>query len=206
MNLNDSGSIYGTTNATLTMSNLLPWQVGKYSVLVTNSAGSVLSSNALLTVTPLVSLAEALDIPGWGWTTIGTPPWAGQPIVSFDGKSAARSGTIGHGQAGSMQATTSGPGTVSFWWKVSSETNNDALIFYVNGTERARISGEVDWQWRTFDLPAGSQVLKWTYSKNGSVSSGQDRGWVDQVQFSVVPPTITSQPVSQRVDAGRPSP
>ena len=33
---------------------------------------------------------------------------------------------------------------MSFWWKVSSETNRDSLRFFVNGVEQANISGEVD--------------------------------------------------------------
>ncbi len=43
-------NIVGATNATLTLNNVLPAQAGNYSVLVFNSAGSVPSSNALLTV------------------------------------------------------------------------------------------------------------------------------------------------------------
>jgi hypothetical protein len=58
------------------------------------------------------------------------------------------------------------------------------LKFFVNGVQQTRISGEVDWQFLTYDLPAGAQTLKWTYSKNSSLVAGQDRGWVDQVQFA----------------------
>jgi hypothetical protein len=93
-----------------------------------------------------------------------------------------------------------GPGTVSFWWKVSSETNHDSLRFYVGGSEQARISGEVDWEQRTFVVPAGTQELKWKFKNRGM--TGQDRGWVDQIQFAGVPPTITRQPDSRSVDAG----
>ena len=76
---------------------------------------------------------------------------------------------------------------MTFWWKVSSELTNDKLIFYVNGVEQARISGEVDWQQKTFAIGTGTATLLWTYSKNGSVSAGQDHGWVDQFQFTPTP-------------------
>jgi hypothetical protein len=69
-------------------------------------------------------------------------------------------------------------------------------------TEQARISGEVDWQQRSFPVPSGSQVLTWTYRKNSSVSQGQDRAWVDEVQFGAAPVIITGHPASQSVDAG----
>ena len=42
-----------------------------------------------------------------------------------------------------MQTTINGPGTIIFWWKVSSEINNDLLRFTIGGSEQARISGVV---------------------------------------------------------------
>ena len=42
---------------------------------------------------------------------------------------------------------------------------------------------EVDWERRTFLLSSGQQKLEWKYSKNSSAAQGQDRGWVDQMQF-----------------------
>src|SRR5256885_5559743 len=50
---------------------------------------------------------------------------------------------------------------------------------------------------------SGSQVLNWTYSKNSSQAAGDDRGWVDEVQFAPLPVTVTRQPSSQSVDAAR---
>jgi sugar lactone lactonase YvrE len=48
----DGTNITGATNTSLVLSNVQPSQQGVYTVLVTNSLGSVLSSNAVLTVTP----------------------------------------------------------------------------------------------------------------------------------------------------------
>jgi hypothetical protein len=57
----------------------------------------------------------------------------------------------------------------------------------------------MDWQQRTNYLGAGPQLLQWVYAKDGSGISGQDAGWVDQVNFSpgATAPIITAQPVSQ---------
>ena len=103
---------------------------------------------------------------------------------------AVRSGAIADSQTTSFQTTLTGPGTISFWWKVSSQTNSDVLIFLIGSSEQARVSGEVEWQQRSFAVASGSQTLKWTYSKNGSTSLGSDRGWVDQVQFSPAPTAL----------------
>src|SRR6185503_9232079 len=109
-----------------------------------------------------MTLAEALDTVGtplawntWSYSSVGQ--WTGQSSLTHDGVDAAQSGTIIDNGCSNLQTGVNGPGTLSFWWKVSSETNYDALRFYVNGVELARISGEVDWQQRTVTLPAGVQ-------------------------------------------------
>jgi hypothetical protein len=131
---------------------------------------------------PPPTLAEALDTPGWSWTTGGTTPaWYGQTAVTHDGADAARSGAITNSQTNWVETAVSGPGTLTFWWKVSSETNYDFLRFYVGGVQQARISGEVGWAQTNFALAAGVQTLRWAYTKDSSVSKGQDAGWVDQV-------------------------
>jgi hypothetical protein len=97
-----------------------------------------------------------------------------------------------------------GPGTLSFWWKVSSQTNADFLSFSFGGTQRAAVSGEVDWQQQTYYLPAGAQTLQWVYAKDASVSAGQDKAWLDQVSYTFGPtvPLIVKQPANQFVLPG----
>ena len=68
---------------------------------------------------------------------------------------------------------------VSFYWKVSSEEYEDYLKFYIDDQYQDQISGEVDWQKKSYSLSAGSRTLKWVYSKNSSTSEGDDCGWVD---------------------------
>jgi hypothetical protein len=150
-----------------------------------------------------VSLGEALNAPGLLWSTVGSPAWEGQTILSHDGVDAAASGAIADSAAVTIQTTVTGPGTISFWWKVSSELTNDYLKFFISGYQQMKISGEVDWQLQTFNVPAGSQVLKWTYSKNASNSAGLDCGWVDQVQFAVASNcTFSVSPVTRSHGSG----
>lgn len=186
LDLSNGALVQGATTATLTLTSVQHAQAGAYSVVVTHAGGTLVSSDALLTVTTgAPSLAEALDVVGSPITlsTVGTPAWTGQTDTTHDGADAAASGVMAHSTATTIQAVVTGPGTVSFWWKVSSQTNSDNLKFFINGVEQTRISGEVNWESRSASLPAGTQTLKWTYSKNASLSAGLDRGWVDQVQF-----------------------
>jgi hypothetical protein len=202
----NGGVVGGVTSSNLVLTGVSPADSGSYSVLVTNQAGSVASAEAVLTVGALVPLDVALDGPGLAWTNVGNLPWVGQTLVSQDDADSARSGAITHSQTSTLQTTVTGPGTVTFWWKVSSEPSNDRLMFFIGTGEQARISGEVDWQQRSFTIPTGAQVLKWTYQKNASITAGQDRGWVDQVVFvsslTPVAPTITAQPASVGVGEG----
>lgn len=93
-------------------------------------------------------------------------------------------GYCGDNQNVSVQTTVTGPGTVLFRWKVSSQEYADPLVFYVDNVEQARISGEVGWNNRRFGLSsAGSHVLKWTYSKDDCCSSGADRAYLDYVEY-----------------------
>lgn len=129
--------------------------------------------------------------------------WYPQHAVTHDGVSAARSATIGGNTASSMRTLiTNGPVNVGFWWKVSSQTNHDFLTFSIGGVAQASISGEVDWQRVSFNVPAGPHMLVWTYSKDAAGTSGQDAGWVDQFVIGAQPPFITAQPQSQTVLGG----
>ena len=78
-----------------------------------------------------------------------------------------------------------GPGTLTFWWKVSSEENFDFLRFFIDGVEQSgAIHGEVDWQQRTNLISSGTHTLRWRYEKDSSASEGQDAGWIDELHFS----------------------
>lgn len=54
---------------------------------------------------------------------------------------------------------------------------------HIDGVEQERISGNVDWQSKTYGISSGSHTVKWTYTKDGSVNRGSDCGWRDKVEF-----------------------
>ena len=104
--------------------------------------------------------------------------------VTQSGISYAQSGTIADYQESRIQTTVTGPCSVSFWWKVSSEANYDELRFYIDSTVQDKISGEVDWNQKTFSVPSGSHKLVWSYVKDGSQSGGSDCGCLDRVSVT----------------------
>jgi hypothetical protein len=75
-----------------------------------------------------------------------------------------------------------GPGRLSFWWRVSSESNFDWFEFDL-GSRTNRISGEVGWQRQVVPVPPGLQTAQWRYYKDLDTSVGMDAGWLAQVTF-----------------------
>lgn len=153
-----------------------------------DSQGLFSTKAFILTVTTgSVALAEAIEATNALVIATGSQWWTAVTDVTQDGADAARSGPITHNQETIMEAPAAGPGTVSFWWKVSSQAGSDFLTFYIDGImQTGRISGEVNWEEKTYPLTNGVHTLKWIYSKNASTSSGSDCGWVDQLRLPTV--------------------
>ncbi|HEY5909940.1 MAG TPA: hypothetical protein VJA21_04980 [Verrucomicrobiae bacterium] len=196
--LNDE-RVTGADSATLRIFGFRSSDQGSYRVLVTNPWGSATSSvvNVRLTYTPSEDLNEALDTPGLGWSYSGYPTWICETNVTADGEDAAQSPQLAYRGSAQISTTIRQPCAVFFWWKVSSQTNGGLLAFNANG-QTVRISGEVDWQQRSFALTNTLfNPVTWTYTNGSSVTAGQNCGWLDQVSFGApVAPVITQQPAS----------
>ncbi|HWQ93111.1 MAG TPA: immunoglobulin domain-containing protein, partial [Clostridia bacterium] len=199
----DGLPVAGATSASLTFTNVQTSQGGAYSVAVTNAYGWATSGNGVLTILPTVPLPLALNNSNQAWTVDWSVPWFGQTEMARD-QAAARSYFITNGQSSSLETSVTGPGTLSFWWKVSSQPNRDFLSFRYGAVEAGNISGEVDWQQKTLYLPAGTHGLNWTYSKDATGTQGQDRAWVDQVTYVAgsTSPFVVNQPADQRSVGG----
>ena len=130
-------------------------------------------------------LGAALDNTALAFGTDGNASWFVQSDEFHSGRSAARSGAVGDGEASRLTTEVSGEGTLSFWWKVSSEQGYDKLAVSVDGTESANISGERGWVQKTISVTGnGTHTVVWTYRKDSSVSNGFDCGWVDEVAWT----------------------
>ncbi|MEI7956690.1 MAG: hypothetical protein WCJ66_16110, partial [Verrucomicrobiota bacterium] len=130
---------------------------------------------------------EAVDNPGLVFTGSGSGGyWSVDTTQSHDGVGSARSGAIIGNQTSSMNVTVQGPANLVFWWKVSSEANFDFLRLFVDGVQVTAISGEKNWTQVTQAMGAGTHTVEWRYTKDASISIGDDAGWVDQL--AIVPP------------------
>ena len=138
-----------------------------------------------------ISLNTALDNTALSFTTGGSASWFGQTGEYYTGGSSAKSGSISHNQSSWLQTTVSGAGTLSFWWKTSSESGYDKLHLYVDGVELTSISGQTSWQSCAIEFESGTHTVRWSYEKDGSVNIESDCGWVDDVTWTDPAPTVS---------------
>ena len=158
----------GTYPATLVFSN--------------QTTGATIPQSLILSVGTV--FCEAVEACGLEWTLTGDSFWFSQTNSTHDGSDAAASGPIAYGQETGMQTDVTGPGTLSFWWQVSSQTNGDYLVIWIDDIPTNYVSGELDWQPQTFVLGSGAHTLRWSYLKYSETAAGADRGWVDQISWT----------------------
>lgn len=105
-----------------------------------------------------------------------------------DGRIAGMSGNAGQDSSTSSVSLTlamAAGETLSFDYKVSTESGYDKLLFTVNGQNKLTESGEKDWTRYTFTAgSAGSYTFVWKYEKDYSYASGSDCVWIDEVDWS----------------------
>jgi hypothetical protein len=154
---------------------------------------------------PGVGTADAVlvtDVSGsMSDNTVDCPPNVSWEIstVSQQGNYGVQNQHINNSQLVCMyrNVTLSSAGNIYFWWQVSSQRNRDFLVYCYDQsscsrtTYTYRISGNsVDgyasntgyvggWQTITRSVGVGTHEIRWCYAKDGSVSSGNDTGYVD---------------------------
>ena len=147
---------------------------------------------------PNEEYAAALDSTDFGlvWQTGDTTIWAPDATETYYGAGSVKSGLIADNELTWLSTQVTGPGSLTFFWKVSSETNNGILSVKVNNVEESKISGEIAWTEQVLTIPEGSATIRWEYAKNGMNNSGADAGWVDYIRWASPTPTQTPTPTA----------
>lgn len=119
------------------------------------------------------------------WTNNSPNPWTLDSTSSHNGHWSMRSGTIGCNERCDLSLTVNIPvdDTISFWSRISTETNNDQLIFYIDGKRQYYWSGNRCWGFWQTDIAHGRHTLLWRYQKNASVDDGNDAVWIDDIRL-----------------------
>ncbi len=194
----------GVTNEVTSLSPLVPDEVGNFVFDITTGENIPVGTSLSLTLhvssdifsfevseTFSVGLTvedfESGNFDSYDWTNGGVAPWTIQNTGAYEGVYCAKSGNIGHSQTSALSITLNvqTAGDISFYRKVSSETNYDKLFFKINGTimNGSGWSGEQGWEQFTYRVSPGNNTFSWEYTKDVSASSGSDCAWIDFIVF-----------------------
>lgn len=130
---------------------------------------------------------ESNDFTTFSWDTTGTNPWIITNQSVYEGTYSARSAQIDDNARSVLSITHSNAcgDTLSFYYKVSSEANYDFLNFYIDNQLQEQWSGNVNWTRAAYFIPAGTHTYMWEYKKDVYTTSGQDRAWIDLIDFPI---------------------
>ncbi|WP_444923582.1 hypothetical protein ACJJH9_18055 [Microbulbifer sp. DLAB2-AF] len=124
---------------------------------------------------------ETGEFTPWYWKNSDNQGWRIDTEVPYAGSYAIRSGDISHGQSSSTEVIVNTPsGEMLFYLSVSSETA-DKLNFYIDGELKGSWSGNVPYEKVAYPITAGIHNFKWVYKKDGSVNTGSDAAWIDDI-------------------------
>jgi uncharacterized repeat protein (TIGR03803 family) len=191
MNLTDGGRISGSATSSLTIDNVSPADVGAYSVIVSNAAGSVTSGIASLTImtgqAPVIVSAPASQTLLPGATTTFTVSAVGdQPLSYFwqmNGTSLVNGGNLSGATTSSLiirSATGSNAGSYSVLITNSFGSVTSAVaVLGLTGVTTAGVALETLYSFTTNSfgcLPFGGLIQANNGSFYGTASAGGSQG------------------------------
>ena len=134
----------------------------------------------------IVEPFETGDFSLFDWQLDPTYPWTITTNDPYEGTYCMKSGGAGVANVVSnMTVTVDIPadGLMSFFGKISCESNWDYGYFYIDGVQKGSYTGAGNWAEKHFDITAGTHTFQWQYTKDGSVNSNDDCFYVDYITF-----------------------
>jgi hypothetical protein len=148
-----------------------------------NSATSDLAVNVSADTLPAVDLGTALDNTDISWFSGGDAPWRVETGSDYVNGSIAISGDVSDDQQSVLHTQVTGPGTLSFRWRASTEEFVDAITFLLDNRVSTYIEGGEDWTTASQTIPDGVHNLTWIYKKDAFISGNAVAGYLDQIQM-----------------------
>ncbi len=129
---------------------------------------------------------ETGNLSRFPWEVNTDAGWFVTSSVYHSGMFGAQASPINHNENATLRIKLHCiSGDIRFFRKVSSESGLDCLRFYIDGVEENKWSGEEDWAEMTFPVNEGIRTFEWIYTKDDSVSEGDDTAWIDDVTFPI---------------------
>ncbi len=138
-------------------------------------------------VDPSITLNEALNYEGSiDFSTSSAYPFYVENVDGFPSGVSSNGGVANSESYITARVLLRPCDSISFYYICSTEENFDLLKFYANDELVFQTSGESNgWQYYSFSpQTSGYCTLKWCYTKDGSVNSGNDRIVIDDVSVT----------------------
>ena len=146
----------------------------------------------------IVEPFETGDFSMFDWQLDNSYPWSITTNNPYEGTYCMVSGGAGiPSVVSNMTVTVNIPadGVMSYFGKISCESNWDYGYFYIDGVQKAQYTGTSNWAEKSFDITAGDHTFMWQYTKDASVNSNDDCFYVDFITFYKRPePPQPAQP------------
>jgi hypothetical protein len=131
----------------------------------------------------LSTFANAGGVPQGAGSICPDADWVVDTSDPNTGTYSAHSAAIGNNASSSvtLSVNLASAGSISGDIRVSSESGFDFFRVLVDGAEVGSWSGNVAWTNGSFPLTAGAHTITFRYTKDGSLTGGSDRAWIDNV-------------------------
>lgn len=132
----------------------------------------------------ITNYSQSFEVNPANWLTPASSNavWTLDNTTASAGSQSLKSGPIENSQHSDVEFSGFfAAGTLSFDANVSSESCCDSLNVYIDDvlvTQRITTS---TWTTYSITLTQGEHKIRWSYSKDGSVSSGSDAAWIDNI-------------------------
>src|SRR6185503_3811208 len=113
---------------------------GFYTCVAANDAGLDISEQMYLRVNAAAPIGPAVNATKLVWETGGYSWFVGTTDESHNDSQSVRNGYVDDLASTWMRTTIVGPGTLTFWWRASTQANADFLRFSINGVLQSQIS------------------------------------------------------------------
>jgi secreted trypsin-like serine protease len=166
---------YSPSNANISHNSIIITITSDFSSSTTQQLS--LLGLPLIDATDIAS-AAAFQLENIIWSTGGYAQWQLNQVSAH-----LQSGNIADNQKSFLRADVTGNGKLSFDWSVQSESGAGKLLIIINDKVYSSISGTEDFKTQHIFLDQAQNKVIWSYKKNASISSLDDRAYIAKVTF-----------------------
>ena len=128
---------------------------------------------------------ETGDFSQFNWQHADDAYWFVTDSIAHTGNYSAQCGHIIKNQKSSLiiEITNMTDGELGFYYKVNTKYRKDYLVIYIDGKISGFYTGDIDWTFASFQLPAGQHTVKWCYDTAPNGGTEGNVCWIDDITF-----------------------